>query len=112
VIRQPVSWGVKIDWQLMPKPDQSSLGFNHTAKRSSANRLNWQSSRHLQSQQRRVLLAAVNIAVVLGARALRTGKAHFDRQRGVVVDDDDFGRVAVIEAMAARLTISASRARR
>ena len=27
-----------------------------------------------------------------------TGKAYFDRQRGVVVDYDGFGRVAVIEA--------------
>src|SRR6516162_2083059 len=53
---------------------------------------------NLQSQQRRVLLATVNIAVVPGARALGTGEAHFDRQRGVVVDYDDFGRVAVIEA--------------
>jgi hypothetical protein len=44
------------------------------------------------------LLPAVNVAVVLGAGALRTRKAHLDRQRGVVVDDDDLGRVAVVEA--------------
>ena len=55
---------------------------------------------NLQSQQRRVLLATVNIAVVPGARALGTGEAHFDRQRGVVVDYDDFGRVAVISERA------------
>src|ERR1700730_5910469 len=56
------------------------------------------SAQHLQPQQRRVLLPAVNVAVVLGAGALRTRKAHLDRQRGVVVDDDDLGRVAVVEA--------------
>src|SRR5262245_50020826 len=53
---------------------------------------------HLQPQQRRVLLAAIGVAVVLGARALRTGKADFDRQSGIVVDNDDLGRVAVVKA--------------
>jgi len=50
---------------------------------------------------------------VLGAGALGTGKAHFDCKGGVVIDDDNVSRVAVVEpGMAARLTISASRARR
>ena len=52
---------------------------------------------HCQPQQRRVLLPAVNVAVVLGAGALGTGKAHFDRKGGVVIDDDDVGRVAVVK---------------
>src|SRR5690349_12350627 len=54
--------------------------------------------RYLEREQRRVLLPAIDVAVVLGARALRARKAHLDRQRRVVVDDDDVGRVAVVEA--------------
>jgi len=35
---------------------------------------------------------------MLGAGALGTGKAHLDRQRRIVIDDDDVCRVAVVEA--------------
>src|SRR5205823_4848631 len=60
----------------------------------------WQSTSiwHLQPQQRRVLLPAINVAVLLGARALGAGEAHFDCQGSVVIDDDDVGRVAAVEA--------------
>src|SRR3954454_5121706 len=52
---------------------------------------------HLKPQQRRVLLAAVSVAIELGARALGAGKAHFDRKGGVVIDDDNVGRVAIVK---------------
>src|SRR5436190_826986 len=56
------------------------------------------STRHLQPQQRGVLLPAIHVTVVLGAGAFGAGKAHLDRQGGVVINDDDVGRVAVVEA--------------
>ena len=45
-----------------------------------------------------VLLAAVDIAVVLGAGALRARKADLAREGRVVADDDDLRRVAVVQA--------------
>src|SRR5205807_495579 len=48
--------------------------------------------RHRERQERRVLLAAIDVAVVFRARALRPREADLDRQGRVVVDDDDLGR--------------------